>query len=299
MGVFEFSQARSEVNGVVRYEPIVFPVWSSEDGLTDYTGTALDFHRYGISYLSYHLQGGTSKYKELLADKDFKQLGELINLDYAKLGYEKPLIAASFKGRIVGVMRRYVPIFHSDLLEMVAKSGLVDSFHGYFLSMTEFRMYFNVTTKIRPLVTLQVRNGHSGHIAFSYSGRFNSFSYEFLLPLVDHVKHFSTASAVLHNLKDIMDGVRDLEIEQRLRDIPIVTVKRLIDSSLNLDEETKSMQNLLSAVFEGKPETALEFLVLASTYSGVHGYKGAVKKVNDLVMISEFGESGEEYAESK
>lgn len=246
------------------------------------------FHPYGLSYLSYHTKGSAALYQKLHNEAEYEKLCEAINADWKGRGSRDQLIFALYNGSdLVGVMANYKPIPNSDIMQRIADLDLDRYLTGFSLSPIAFRVFLNVGIGAKHLVTLSIKNGHSGHVAFSYNARFSTDSYEYEVPLSDNVRHLSRAALAVTNLEEIMKTAKEMEMDARLEATPVAACYEWIDMKYPI--MTPSQERLLEELRKQRPADGLQFVVMAASYISTRGLKGAVRSFNDTVMEKVFG----------
>jgi hypothetical protein len=202
----------------------------------------------------------------------------------------KPLIVASNKGIIEGLLNHYNEVSHRDV---VSKLGPVKNrLTSYDLTPKEMRLFFRSRFIIgqRASFGMAIRNGETGHVTLSYNMYVACEDYTFFIPLDMKRRYLSKVGEVVDNLDKIIDTAASVEVDQILLNTP----KRVFLSLLS----DKKYDKLKEKINEQRASINSDELVsYLFTLRGERGYKTATTKALDVIFDKAFFVSiGEHYA---
>lgn len=284
----EFEAARQLVKDhPVSYAPVTFPMTHIEDGLFRFSnGQIYPLAPIGAGYLRERLRDEGVTYGQLtklLKDGKYEELAHLTSKYAAKL--EGEYIAAVYDDRVVGLMTKYNPVSHADLLALIKSLKLEDKVVNSHIDDYGFYMDLQVEQRAAGYMQTFLRcyNGHSGHYALSYKAVFMIEGYEFPVKLQGgRSRHLSTVQALVDNLEASLVEVQGLKLVGELAGREASWALTVIANNVPM---TVTRERLLAALPESvKTGTALELVEAIGAYSSSRGWASAVQGLLDPVL---------------
>lgn len=271
----------------VSYHPVTFPMEHLEDGQFKFAnGQVHELAPIGAGYLRERLrdEGVTySQLTKLLRDGDYDKLAALTQQHAAKLTGE--YIAAVYDDRVVGIMTKYNPVSHTDLLALVKSLNLEDKVVTSHIDDYGFYLDLKVTQRAAGYMQAYLRcyNGHSGHYALSYKAVFMIESYEHPVKLSGgRSRHLSTVQAMVDSLEASMVEAQGLKLIDNLAGQSASWALALIANKVPM---TITRERLLASVPDVvKQGDALGLVETIGAYSSSRGWASAVQGMLDPVL---------------
>lgn len=242
--------------------------------------------RVGLQYLAYRLHNdGKVLAKFLKGDADGVEVVKSFNASFEAIHPKKrgKMIAAIFKGELVGMMKNYQAVSHNEIVDAIERYGLAESIAYSHVDQYCMNMILDVNAKGDYIAGLRIVNGHSGHVSFRYSSAFKAGDFEFDIPMVARVRHLSSVIASVESLKSLIEGAAELRIDELLRKTSVRRVSEIIRDTFI--KPNKRQQILLDNAEIGKDcENALDYILKLSDYTHVQGYKKAASSIMNRII---------------
>lgn len=297
------TQVRNSVqDNPITYTNVQFPLfYSPNEGFGFYKtdGTGMYWFRYllgdGLTYLLYRLEGYVDRKKaRRLLEESPDKFVEYIN---ACRGYQEtehpgkhnaPIILAvaypkhHFK-KLWGVLTHYNPVSNDSVLERIEKSPLATRISDIRNNHPkEIGVYFHSRYVAEGTFSfgLVIMNGETGHRTLSYNMYVSSNKYQFLIPMKLTKRHLSQVGTVNDILVDVLDTLKEVEIDQILEHT---------ESDYFIKLMPDKVARLLSVTFDKyRYEPVEKLLIRLVALRSQYGYTTAVNKALDLIFKESF-----------
>lgn len=240
-------------------------------------GTKVVAGRIGLQYMAYRLKMNDSTVTDYLRnDITGAQLTDAFNTAYESIAPKKrgKMVAAIYRGFLVGMMRNYTSVSHSEIVDTIEAAGLSKAIQFSVVDMYCMNLIVSVKAFDDYVAGLRIVNGHSGHVSFRYSSAFMVNDFYFDLPMADRVRHLSSVTASVANLKSLIEAAAEIRIDEMLRKTSIRRVAEIVKEEFV--KPSKRQQLLLENPEIGAEcENALDYVISLSRYTKTSGYKKA------------------------
>jgi hypothetical protein len=248
-------------------------------------GQIFTWHISGVCYVAErNVRYAYSDFSKPFRQGKYDELAALVNqaMDELRGARGNRYVGAMYNGQVVGILRQYNPVFHSDLLQLIEDAGLASSVVRGSLDAEKMVVDLDVRVEGRDDVIdqdglhvgIRVVNGHSGHIALHYRLLIKARSFEYTKPLRKRARHMAGVTEIKNALEDALCDVAAMKVDQQLLALDVPECLRLM-RSLTVPLSARQ-ESLLHLAEHAELHTALDVVLLFGQYGQTRGQGNAV-----------------------
>ena len=270
----------------IAYYQVTFPMQHIGNGVFRFAnGVELPFDAEGAGYMSERLpQTRYARWTAAWRDEDYAWMAEQTERNIKRLDGE--YIAATFDGKIQGVMSNYKPVSHTVILRNIIDTGNQQHVESYYLNDKELGVYIRIMSADNEdvVVGLKVLNGHSGHSALRHRMYVRSGAYQASHQIVaSRNRHLSTVQDGVEAIENAFEAIEEIRVVDKLDNWEVNSAIDYISREL---KNTSARQQELLLIASNDPDvaTALDMVAVFGSYAQTRGYKTGASKMIDLLV---------------
>lgn len=274
----------------IAYLSVDFPISHVGEGVfRSLNGVEFGFTESGAGYVSErNPRYAYATFTRLVRQERWEELAKMANEAIIPMkGAGRGLIMASYNGKVVGILRHYNAISHSELIETLLDKGLDKDVFNWrmnhqFLLLDMLTFTVESATKGQIKIGLRVINGHSGHHALSFQILIRAEAYEFSSPIYGRSRHMTGVTETFNSLKGAVKEISELQLDAKLLAMDPASMIAMIH------HHTKGMstrqESLMQLVESAECDNALDVIIILGQYASTRGYGQAVSGLLDPVI---------------